>query len=239
MIFRIVQNVFYIIYYPNFTFRVSKVNLIKPLDRASLNCLTLLDLFSLSRTAENDVLCLVSVEPTHRAVVHLQVELSALVTDTNGVENGSATFDILQVDVSSYSHAFPGFSLEGVTVEEDITTVGISSISTFVTRIRKVHNDSTILHDTIVGIARGVFHDGSFSSIELYVRHKAFCCWKTKLFESHLITHSRKFISVVMLFVVTFSQYALSTGPKLPKNGINLFLWILHADLNNFTLQVK
>lgn len=156
---------------------------------------TLLDLFSLGSTTEDDVLGLVPVEPTHGPIVHLEVKLSALMTDANGVEHGSATFNILQIDESSYCHSLPGFGLEGISVEEDIPTVGVGSISTLVLRCRKVHDDSTILHVAVVGVARGVFYHVSFGTVELYVSNQTLCCWRKPLWSYRILLACAKILT--------------------------------------------
>jgi len=79
------------------------------------------------------------------------MELTALVTDANGVKDRAATFHVLQVDESSYRDSLSGLGLKGVPVEQNIATVGVSCISTFA--LRKVHNDGAVLHDAIVGVA--------------------------------------------------------------------------------------
>ena len=99
------------------------------------------------------------------------MELAALVTNANGIKDGAATFDVLQVDESSYRDSLSGFGLKGVPMEENITTVGISCVSTFA--LRKVDNDGPVLHDAIVGVAWGILNYGSFGSIELQMFYEA------------------------------------------------------------------
>ena len=136
-----------------------------------ITILTGLNWFSLSGAAENDVLGFIPVEPTHVTIVDLKMELTTLVTDANGIKDRAATFHVLQVDESSYCDSLSGFGLKGVPMEQNITTVGISCVSTFA--LRKVHNDGSVLHDAIVGVARGILDYGSLGAIELQMFYEA------------------------------------------------------------------
>lgn len=133
--------------------------------------ITFLNLLSLCGAAENYVLSFIPVEPSHRAIVHLEVELTALMTDANGIKHRSAAFDVLQIDESSNCHSLPGFGLEGVPVEKNITTVDIGCVSTLA--LREVDNNGTVLQVAVIGIARGVFNHVTLGRIELNVSHEA------------------------------------------------------------------
>lgn len=139
-----------------------------------------MDWFSLSGAAENDVLGFIPVEPTHVTIVDLKMELTTLVTDANGIKDRTATFHVLQVDESSYRDSLSGFGLKGVPVEQNITTVGISCISTFA--LRKIHNDGPVLHDAIVSVARRILNYGSFGAIKLQMFYEALFHSKEKRF---------------------------------------------------------
>ena len=148
-----------------------------------ITILTGLNWFSLSGAAENDVLGFIPVEPTYVTIVDLKMELATLVTDANGIKDRAATFHVLQVDESSYCDSLSGFGLEGVPVEQYITTIGISCISTFA--LREVHNDGSVLHDAIVSVARGILDYGSLGAIELQMFYEPLFHKKEIRFFSH------------------------------------------------------
>lgn len=83
----------------------------------SIKNLTLRHLLSLSSTTENNVLSLVPMKPTHRAVIHLEVELPALMTNPNGVKYRSTSFNVLQIDECSNSDSLSWLGLESIPVK--------------------------------------------------------------------------------------------------------------------------
>ena len=122
------------------------------------------------------MLGLVPVEPAYRAVVDFKVELSALMANTNSVKHRSTALNILQVDKSCDCYSFSWLGLESITMEEDVSTVCVGSISTLT--VGKVYHYSSILHVAVVGVARGIFHNVPFGSVELNVCYKTL--WKRK-----------------------------------------------------------
>lgn len=106
---------------------------------------------SFRSVGEDCYLAFVTVEPSDHSIVDLKVILSTCVGASNGIKNRVATSNILQVDPSTNAYTFKRFGLEGIAVEEDITTVCVGSVAAFA--IFEVHQDGTSHHVTIVGIA--------------------------------------------------------------------------------------
>ena len=148
----------------------------------------------------------IPVEPTHVTIVDFKMELTALVTDADGIKDRAATFHVFQVDESSYRDSLSGFGLKGVPVEQNITTVGISCISTFA--LRKVHNDGPVLHDAIVGVARGILDYGSLGVIELQMFYEALFYSKEKHFRPIINSFKVNSIALATELVIPLSMHA-------------------------------